>query len=536
MLIVLVTLGKFLESRAKAEVKEGLESLFALQATKVRLLLPGQSIWRYVAAGQLEKGDWFQVEEGEVVAADGKVLEGRAIVDESSITGEALPVNKGPGDHVRSGARLTQGLLRIRAEKVLEESTLGQLLGVLQKALRTSEAPQGNSGRLLRWFVPGVVGLAAAAGFTCLMTGLSMEAAILRALTVLVISCPCTLGIAVPLARVAGISLAGKKGIIVREFSSFEKAQTLDTVVFDKTGTLTHGQWKLLKIIPTESFTEEEALALAASIEQSSEHYIALELRNRAKQAGLTLVEPVSATISENGVRGSVAYQEVRIGSRDFLKDEISRFVSTGRDVALNRKPGHSLIYLSVNGEFSAVFAFGDEIKLEASRVVKELQAMNLRLYLVSGDGSETTNAVGQTVGIGECLGGLLPEDKAAFIRRVQGEGRCTAMVGDGINDAPALAQANLGIGISSGNDLGKEAGGITLMGGDLRLIVDFLKLAKGVNGTIRQNLFFSGLYNVIAIPVAMTGLLNPLVAVSAMLLSSLSVIGNTLLLIKRTR
>lgn len=535
MLIVLVTLGKFLESRAKARVKEGLESLFALQPTKVKLFLPGQSVGRYVSADQLGTGDFFQVEEGEIVPADGKVMEGKATVDESSLTGEALPVTKAPGDHLRSGVRLIQGLLKVRAEKVGEDSTLGQLLGVLHKALQTDEPLQGKTHRLLRWFVPLVVALAVGTGFTCVLLGLSMEVAVLRTLTVLVISCPCTLGIAVPLARIAGISLAGKKGILVREFSSFEQATTLDAVVFDKTGTITHGQWNLLKMIPTGVMTEEKALSLAASLEQASDHYIAMELRRRAMQAGFELVDPVGVEISENGISGYVDDQAVKIGSRDFLKEELAGFIAPKGKDSLDLSPGRSHVYMSTNGEPSAVFVFGDEIKQEASSVSKELQALKLHLYLVSGDGSEATKAVGQRVGIEECHGGLLPEDKAAFVRRVQGEGRHVAMVGDGINDAPALAQADLGIGVSSSHDLGKEAGGITLMRSDLTQILDFLRLAKRVNQKIRQNLVLSGLYNIIAIPIAMAGLLNPLIAVTAMLLSSLSVICNTLLLIKTT-
>ena len=227
-------------------------------------------------------------------------------------------------------------------------------------------------------------------------------------------------------------------------------------------------------------------------------------------------------------------HQEVKIGSRDFLKGEISHFVSVGGNVALDERSGHSLVYMSVGAELRAVFVFGDKIKPEASGVVRGLKAAGYRLYLVSGDGHEATNAVGERVGIEQCHGGLLPEDKARFIRRVQEQGCHVAMVGDGINDAPALAQAHLGMGISSGNDLGKEAGGITLMRGELTQILEFLRLATRVNKKIRQNLLFSGLYNVIAIPIAMTGLLNPLIAVTAMLLSSLSVIGNTLLLIRK--
>jgi heavy metal translocating P-type ATPase len=556
MLIVLATLGKFLESRAKDNVKQGLESLYALQPTKVKILLPGQTTAKYVSAAQLARGDLYQVEEGEIVPADGKILEGTATVDESSLTGEARPVTKGAGDDLRSGVRLIQGLLKVRAGKAVGDSTLSQLLSVLDNTLMTGEPLQGKTDRLLRWFVPLVIALAAGTGFVCLSFGLPLEAAVLRSLTVLVISCPCTLGIAVPLTRVAGISLAGKKGVIVREFSSFEQATTLDTVVIDKTGTITHGQWNLLKIIPTGAMSEEKALALAASLEQESEHFIAKELRNSAKQAGLDLAKPAGVAISENGISGYVKDHAVKIGSAALVAEEIARLSSASPPLvggvggggsaqvlaskynkeAIGADPSHSLVYMAVDREISAIFVFGDEIKQEATQVIRELKAMGYKLHLVSGDGHDATKAVGQKVGIEECHGGLMPEDKAAFIRRVQGEGRHVAMVGDGINDAPALAQSDLGIGISSGNDLGKEAGCITLMRGDLTQTLDFITLATRVNRKVRQNLAISGLYNVIAIPIAMTGLLNPLIAVTAMLLSSLTVIGNTLLLVKRTR
>jgi heavy metal translocating P-type ATPase len=422
----------------------------------------------------------------------------------------------------------------VRAEKTVKDSTLSQLLTLLDRTLTSEKPIQGKTDRLLRWFVPLVIALAAGTGLVCLSLGLSPEAALLRSLTVLVISCPCTLGIAVPLARVAGISIAGKKGILVREFSAFEQAENLDTLVFDKTGTITRGQWKLLKIISTGFIAEKEALALAASVEQESEHFIAKELEKRAKQAGLELVQPTGVRISENGILGYVKDQEVRIGSGAFLAEEIDRHSYAAGEVEFHRNSGRSLVYLSVGSRLSAIFVFGDEIKKEAPPVVRGLKAMGYRLHLVSGDGLEATKAVGLEVGIDKSQGGLLPDDKAALIRRVQDEDRHVAMVGDGINDAPALAQAELGIGISSGNDLGNEAGGITLMRGDLTQILDFLRLAARVNKKIRQNLVFSGLYNFIAIPVAMAGLLNPLVAVTAMLLSSFTVILNTTLLVKK--
>lgn len=535
MLIVLVTLGKFLESRAKAKVQEDLELLFSLRPSKVKILVPGERMGRYAAAEQLGVGDLFQVDAGEIVPADGKVLEGKATVDESSITGEAVPILKEPGDDLRGGVRVIQGLLKVRAERVGADSTLGQMLQIVEKALKDDTPFQGETDRILRWFVPAVTALAVGTVAVCLMTGLSMEAAFLRGLTVLVISCPCTLGIAIPLARIAGISLAGRMGIIVREFSSFEQAQRMDAVVFDKTGTITHGKWTLLNVTITDHITRERAIALAASLEKESDHTIALELGNRAREANLELPHASDATVFENGISARVDGNEVRIGSRDFLKNEIDSFVSAGGEVSLHGRSHPSRVFMSVGGKLSAVFEFGDEIRKGSRTLIRDLRARGHELYLLSGDGEETTRFVGDTLGIEESHGGMRPGEKGAFIKGLQDKHRHVTMVGDGINDAPALARADLGIAVCAGGNPAGETSHVTLMAGDPGRLMDFLNLAARVNRKIRQNLIFSGLYNCIAIPVAMRGLLNPLIAVSAMLLSSLTVIANTLLLVRTT-
>ncbi len=326
MLIVLVLLGKFLESGAKARIQEDLDHLFSVRPSKVRLLVPGSERGRYVSIEQLRKGDRFEVGEGEVVPADGKIVEGNAAVDESSLTGEARPVPKRPGDDLRSGVRVIHGSLKARAERIGDESTLGQMLRIIEKALMDETPFEGKIDRILRWFVPFVLVMAAGTGVVCLGIGLPLEEAIIRSMTVMVISCPCTLGIAIPLTRLAGISMAEKKGILVRDFSSFEKALEVDTFVFDKTGTVTEGQWKLRDILLTGPLTRQEVLAKAISIEAQSQHSIASELKRRAAEASDSSLNATDVVVSANGVRGEVQGHAVRIGSRDFMKKELEMF------------------------------------------------------------------------------------------------------------------------------------------------------------------------------------------------------------------
>jgi P-type E1-E2 ATPase len=328
--------------------------------------------------------------------------------------------------------------------------------------------------------------------------------------------------------------MAEKRGILVRDFSSFEKGLDLDAFVIDKTGTVTEGRWKLLEILPTGLLSRQEVLAKAISVEEQSQHHIASELKKRAPGASSTSLNATDVVVSANGIQGSVQGHEVRIGSRDFMKKELEQFEGRKDLIRLEPNAENSYVYMSTEGKLCAIFVFGDEVKKGSSETIDELKGRGYRLTLVSGDGNDATRAIARRIGLEESQGGKLPEDKAAFIKELQSGKFRVAMVGDGINDAPALAQADLGIALYSGGNLGQEAGDVTLMRGDLRQLLDFLGLAKRVGRKIRQNLAFSAAYNLIAIPVAMSGLLNPLIAVSAMLLSSLSVIGNTLLLIKR--
>jgi len=533
MLITLVLLGKLLERSAKNKVQQDLENFFSLRPTKVRICTAQYPQGRYLAADQLQKGDIFRVDENEIVPADGRIVGGWGSVDESALTGEALPVVKKSGDRIRSGTRVYQGSLQVKTEAVGQDCVLGQMIQIMENALSRKTPLEGKTDRILRWFVPVVIAFAAGTGAVFLLLGFTLETALIRAVTVTVISCPCALGVAIPLARVAGISVAGRMGILVREFSAFEQAQRIDTFVFDKTGTITKGQWNLQQIIPCAGFSTVQILSLAAALEADSDHPIALEVKRLAKHRQLEPATVHHIQVQANGVSGRHNTREVKIGSKSFLRDEVA--ASKGFQVPdnLEIKKEFSIIYMSYAGMCCAVLVFGDMIRDGARQTIAQLTTDGHLVHLVSGDGEKTTREIAKIVGIKKAYGEQLPQEKAALIETLQRRERCVAMVGDGVNDAPALARADLAVAVHSGSHLGQEMADITLMQAEPTQILDFLRLADRTNRKVHQNLWCSVVYNFISIPLAMSGLLTPLIAVCAMLLSSLSVTGNTLLLIR---
>jgi heavy metal translocating P-type ATPase len=533
-LITLVLLGKTLERRSKGKVLESLENFFSLKPTKVRICNDLYPEGRYASADQLSKEDIFRVDENEIIPADGRVLEGTGTVDESSLSGEPLPISKKPGDTLRSGTSVLKGTFKVSARKVGPHSTLGQMIAIIEKTLMTKTQLEGKTDSILQWFVPIIIVLAVGTALVCRLLGIPTEEAILRAVTVLVISCPCALGIAIPLARVAGISVAGKKGLLVRDFKAFEQAERVTAFVFDKTGTITAGKWNLLDIICDSSITRDQALALAAGLEKDSEHFIAIEIINQAKVKNIQPVSLTDIQLDDKGIRGESNGQTLKIGSAEFLNKELTSHNTLGSATILDDSANHSLVYLGIDGRLAAIFVFGDTLRPDVQSTIQRLKSKGLDLALVSGDGEQTTKAIADKIGIQQALGGQLPGDKSRFIVEWQRQGYQVAMVGDGINDAPALVQADLSIAVHSGGQLTKETADITLMRGEPAQILEFLDFAKQVNRKIYQNLAFTYLYNAISIPIAMSGLLNPLVAVTAMLLSSLSVTGNTLMLVRR--
>jgi P-type E1-E2 ATPase len=362
-----------------------------LKPTKVRICTDRFSQGRYVAIEQLVKGDRFHVEENEISPADGRIVSGGGTVDESSLTGEALPIIKKPGDILQSGSRLISGTLKVRADKVGDDSTLGQMMNIIQKALMTKAPLEGKTDTILQWFVPVVIALSAGTAFICLLAGLTTEESMLRAITVLVISCPCALGLAIPLARVAGISIAGAKGILVRDFSAFERAEKINAFVFDKTGTVTKGQWHLLDIIPVGPITADEALALAVGLERDADHFIATEILIQARKKNIEPVMVEAIKIEAKGITGEAEGKKLKIGSADFLTQELEDTDSLEKTGLFNEQTKHSLVYLGVDGKLGAVFIFGDHLREKILPTVQELKERGYRLVLVSGDGIQTT-------------------------------------------------------------------------------------------------------------------------------------------------
>ncbi len=531
MLITLVLLGKFLEQQARGRVRRDLDSFFALQPTKVRMITDQWPKGRYVAIERLQPGDRFCVEGDEIVPADGRVISGMATLDESALTGEPRPVRIKSGSLVKSGTRVLEGRITASAVKVGSDTILGRMIAIMSRSLEQKSVFESRTDRLLRWFVPVIVSLSGITGLICLWQGLSFDQSVIRAVTVMVISCPCALGVAIPMARLAGISLAGRNGILVRDIEAFERAVAIDCVVFDKTGTLTRGRWEVIHIESHGQVSDDDVLALAAGLERSSDHEIARAIRVYAKEKGIVPAAVTDVTAFPDGVQGRFGKQSLRIGSPTFAWNDArpARDMDGGQPDRLT-----SRVFFSVDGHPAAILLFGDRIRPSVPSMVTDLKKEIADIHLISGDGETPTQTVAQGVGLTQAHGGLLPADKADYIQSLVDRGRQVAMAGDGVNDAAAMAVAHLAVAVHSGQGLAKEAAHITLMRGDPSQLLDFLYLSRQVSRKVLQNLWCAWIYNLISIPVAMSGLLTPLVAATAMLLSSLTVIGNTLLLVRR--
>ena len=531
MLITLVLLGKLLEQQAKSRVRRDLDSFFALQPTKVRLITDASPTGRYVAIGQLAVGDRFAVASDEIVPADGRVESGAATLDESSLTGEPRPIGVKTGDPIKSGARVIDGRVTASVEKVGHDTVLGQMIAIMTRSLEQKSAFEGRTDRLLRWFVPLIAALAGGTGLICVIAGLTVNQAVVRAVTVMVISCPCALGVAIPMARLAGISLAARQGILVREIEAFERADAIDSVVFDKTGTLTHGRWRLRHIECQPGAHPPTIVAWAAGLEQSSDHEIARAIDTYARVQAIIPAAFTDIIVHPDGVQGRLDDKIVRIGNRRFAW---GKRPSAGNTKEESEETLTSRVFLSVDNCPAATLIFGDTIRPAVASMVGALKQTSRDIHLVSGDGDAATREVARAIGLNQARGGLLPSNKADYIDRLTGQGRRVAMVGDGINDAAAMARAHLAVAVHSGQGLAREAAHITLMRGDPAQLLDFFPLSRRVNRKVTQNLWCAWIYNLISIPIAMNGLLTPLVAATAMLLSSLTVIGNTLRLVRR--
>jgi P-type Cu+ transporter len=530
VVITLVLSGKWLEARAKRQTTAAIRALQALQPQTARVIRDGREQELPMAA--LRLGDELMVRPGERIPVDGKLLEGRSQVDESLITGESLPVAKQPGARLTGGSVNGEGLLRLRCTALGAESTLARIARMVEDAQGHKAPIQRLVDQVSAIFVPVVLVIAL---LTLLGWGLGVgdwEQAWLNAVAVLVIACPCALGLATPAAIMAGTGVAATQGILIKDAQALEQAHRLQLVALDKTGTLTEGRPQLIA-----AEGEPELLRWAAALQAGSEHPLAHAVRNAAHEAAQDLTLPAAEqlrAVAGRGVRARVGQQDLALGSGRWMQElGVDLGPQQARAEALQAE-GRTVSWLAVIGEqprLLGLLAFGDSLKPKAVAAVQRLQALGIRTLLLSGDNAGSAKAVAQTLGIDEVRAELLPEDKARIIGELRAQGRHVAMVGDGINDAPALAAADVGMAMSTGTEVAMAAAGITLMRGNPALVADAIDISKRTYAKIRQNLFWAFAYNVVGIPLAALGWLNPVIAGAAMALSSVSVLSNALLL-----
>jgi Cu+-exporting ATPase len=532
VVITLVLLGKWLEARAKKQTTSAIRALQQLRPATARVRRTGESECD-VAIHEVRLGDLVVVRPGERVAVDGEVTEGSSHVDESLITGESLPVARHPGSHVTGGSINGEGLLLVRTTAVGTESTLSRIIRLVEDAQAVKAPVQRLVDRVAEVFVPVVLVLAAITLAGWWFASGDIERATINAVAVLVIACPCALGLATPAAIMAGTGIAARHGILIKDAEALEVARQVDTVVFDKTGTLTQGKPVLAALLP-HGVSEDRLLALAAAIQHNSEHTLAravLDAAARRAQAALT-VSAVSA-LPGRGLAAIVEGAELILGSSRLMQERSIDTAPLAQQAQELEASGHTISWLADAGrrELLGLLAFADQPKPTAQAAISRLRARGIDTVMLTGDNEGSANAIARQLGIGRVEANLLPADKSAAVAALKQQGRNVAMVGDGINDAPALAAAHVGIAMSSGTDVAMHAAGITLMRGDPQLVADAIDISQRTFSKIRQNLFWAFIYNLAGIPLAAFGLLNPVFAGAAMALSSVSVISNALLL-----
>lgn len=518
--ITLVLLGKLLEARAKARTSEAIEALIRLQPRTARLERDGQLV--EVPVDALMPGDVFIVRPGEAVPVDGEVVSGDSSVNEAMLTGESMPVKKHPGDKVFAATANGEGMLRCRATGVGEHTLLAGIIRLVGEAQGSKAPVQRLADRISAVFVPAVciVALAAFAGWW-LHSGILAEA-LVNAVAVLVIACPCALGLATPTAIMVGTGQGAKGGILVKNAEALEKAEKISVLALDKTGTLTLGEPQVTDVVPR-ALAADEALRLAAALEQGSEHPLARAVLAKIAGQVLPAVEGFVARPGQ-GVDGMVEGRALRLGSPDWIG-------AADGEIARLQGEGKTVVVLAEGSEVLAFIAIADPLRPTSRAAVERLKAKGIRLVMLTGDNPVTAAAIAHQAGIDEFRAGVLPGDKAAAVAELKAGGQRVAMVGDGINDAPALAAADVSFAIGAGSDAAIEAADLTLIRNDLSGVADAIDLSAATLGKIRQNLFFAFIYNVLGIPLAAMGLLNPVIAGGAMALSSVSVVSNSLLL-----
>lgn len=540
VITVLVLLGQVLELRAREKTSGAIKALLGLAPkTALRVRPDGSGDDEDVPVDSILVGDLLRVRPGEKVPVDGVLVEGKGNVDESMVTGEPLPVAKAVGSKVTAGTLNQTGGFVLRAEKVGADTLLAQIVHMVAAAQRSRAPIQRMADQVSGWFVPVVIGIAALTFVAWLLWGPqpAFSHALINAVAVLIIACPCALGLATPMSIMVGVGRGARHGVLIRDAEALERLEKVDTLMVDKTGTLTEGRPEVVHVEAAPGFTVQEVLQKLASVERASEHPLALAIVAGAQTHQLPLLPVVDFDSPlGKGVIGTVGGQRVVSGSAKFLAEQGLDVASLAPPAEAQRRQAATVIYVGIDGRLAGFAAVADPVKATTLQALQALQAAGIHVVMLTGDGQTTAEAVGRQLGIAEVIADVFPEDKAAAVRRLKSQGRVVAMAGDGVNDAPALAAADIGLAMATGTDVAMESAGVTLLHGDLMGIVRARALSRATMRNIRQNLVLSFAYNVAGIPLAAGVLypafgllLSPVVAAAAMALSSVSVIANAL-------
>ena len=538
VITVLVLIGQVLELRARDATSGAIKALLNLAPKTARRVTAGGGD-EEVSLDDVKVGDSLRVRPGDKVPVDGTVLEGRSSLDESMVTGESMPVTKEKDARVIGGTLNASGSFVMRADRIGRDTLLSQIVQMVATAQRSRAPIQRLADRVAGWFVPTVIAVALIAFAAWATFGPEPRFAfgLVAAVSVLIIACPCALGLATPMSIMVGVGRGAEAGILIKNAESLERMESIDTIVVDKTGTLTEGKPKVVAVLPVAGYTEDDVLRIAASVERGSEHPLAAAIAKAAAERNLELA-PVRGFDSPagKGVLGMVAGKRIALGSANFLTELSIDTAALHEAAEAQRNDGATAIFLAVNGKAAGILAIADPVKATTPAALKALAEANIRVVMLTGDNRTTAMAVARRLGITEVEADVLPDQKSAVIEKLTREGRIVAMAGDGVNDAPALAAAQVGIAMGTGSDVAIESAGITLLKGDLMGIVKARRLSAAVMGNIRQNLFFAFIYNSAGVPIAagvlypIFGLLlSPIFAAAAMALSSVSVVGNAL-------
>ena len=535
-ILTLVTLGKYFEIRARGKTTEAISKLLDL-APKTAIVIRDETE-EEIPTEEIREGDILVIKPGEAIPVDGSIVWGRGLLDQAALTGESIPVEKAEGDQVLAASINKTGSFRMKAERVGNHTTLGQIIELVSEAASQKAPISRLADRISRIFVPVVIAISFVSSLLWLINGSTVEFALMIGIAVLVISCPCALGLATPLAIMVGTGKGAANGILIKTPEALEITKSIDTVVLDKTGTLTEGAPVLTDLIPTKGFSEEELLLLAASIELLSEHPLAQAILKRAKEMGLTLLAAEEFRLEQGGISAELEGQRYYIGNRKLMTAIDAGEADEEFERAYNRfaQEAKTPLLLGKEGSFLGIIAAADPVKTDSAEAVALLLAMDLNVIMLTGDNEATAEAIRKKLGIPMMIAGVLPTEKEKEIRRLMNEGRNVAMVGDGINDAPALVRAQVGIAVGAGTDIAIDAADIVLMKSSLMDVVTAIELSRATIRNIKQNLFWAFFYNCLGIPLAagvfypaFAWKLDPMIAAAAMSMSSLFVVFNAL-------